>query len=97
MKLNWWTTVGMSVQKLCKGNTGHVSWRHLNSSSKTVRLPTSFSKERTVVSVTSGSHTSRIFVGLFKGKYVQKQPTFTSWTKTKLPRFYFECYDRNSI
>jgi len=60
--------VSMSVQKLYKGNTGHVSQRNLSSSSKAVRIPMSFLQQRTVASVTTGVLASRIFVGLFKEK-----------------------------
>lgn len=50
---------------------------------------------RTVASNISKSLTSRLlFVGLFKSKCVQKQPTFTWWTKTKHLRLYLECYNR---
>ena len=94
MELNW--RMDMLVW-LCRSwvtvSTGHVTWNHFCSGFKTARLP--IMVQLGVIAEHCLSPAD-IFVALFNREFLQIQPAFTWWTKTKLPILFLECYNRNS-
>ena len=51
--MNWWMNMLVWLQKMSKGKQGHVTWRHLSSGFKTVRLRSVLLLSNTIVSVSA--------------------------------------------